>query len=81
LTFSPDARRIVTANQDSTVKLWDATTGQEVLALKGHTGPVISVAFSRDGKRLASASEDGSVKIWDADSEEWPAPAEAPIAP
>src|SRR5262249_8713365 len=39
---------------DRTVKVWDARTGQEVLALKGHTSPVHSVAFSPDGKRLTT---------------------------
>ena len=46
------------------MKVWDATSGQEMLTLKGHTGAVLSVAFSADGKRLASASYDG-VRVWD----------------
>jgi WD40 repeat protein len=47
------------------VKLWDPVTGQEVLTLYEHVGPVSAVAFSRDGGRLASSSFDGTVILWD----------------
>jgi WD40 repeat protein/tRNA A-37 threonylcarbamoyl transferase component Bud32 len=69
--FSPDGKRLASASGEwnkGEVKVWDASTGQEVLTLTGHTMPVTSVCFSPDGKRLASASWDQTVKVWDAQS-------------
>ena len=68
VAFSGDGKRLASASEDQTVKLWDVTSGQETLTLKGHNGKVTSVAFSADGKQLASASEDRTVKVWDTKS-------------
>jgi tetratricopeptide (TPR) repeat protein len=76
VAYSPDGRRLATASVDQTVRLWDAATGQELLALKGHTDRVNAVAFSPDGRRLASAaggepSRDRTVRVWET---EWLSP-------
>src|SRR5207302_9132644 len=62
----PDAARHSRAargwdDNDATVSVWDAQTGQEVLTLRG--GCI--VAFSPDGKRLANTGGK-TVKVWDA---------------
>jgi WD40 repeat protein len=64
---SPDGTRFVSGNDDKTVRVWDAATGQQVGdPLTGHTAPVESVAFSPDGTRIASRSFDKTVRLWDA---------------
>jgi WD40 repeat protein len=66
VSFSPDGRRLASASEDNTVRVWDAGSGQELLILKGHTDGVRAVSFSPDGRRLASASEDKTVRVWEA---------------
>jgi tRNA A-37 threonylcarbamoyl transferase component Bud32 len=64
VSFSPDGKRLASAGDDQTVRLWDEA-GKEVALLRGHTNGVHHVSFSPDGKRLASASYDGTVRLWD----------------
>jgi WD40 repeat protein len=40
------------------------TDGAIIGELKGHTGPVISVAFNPTGTLLATTDEDGTIGLW-----------------
>ena len=50
------------------MRLWNAETGQQLLALKGHTTRVNGVSFSPDGKQIISGDYYNKVILWDADS-------------
>ena len=50
---------------DNTIKIWDATTGNCLQTLNGHTYWIRSVAVSPDGTQIVSGSWDTTIKIWD----------------
>jgi WD40 repeat protein len=79
--FSADGQRLATASVGfggekqrpyAEVQVWNASTGEKMLALQGQTHWVTSMSFSPDGQRLATgggfSGDDISVKLWDASS-------------
>lgn len=64
-SFSPDGKYIVSTSIDSTVRLWDAASGNEISVLVGHASTVNYASFSSDGKYIVSASDDRSIRIWE----------------
>ncbi len=57
--FSPDGKRLLTASWDNTARLWDAETGDHLLALEGHECSLLTAVFSPDGKRVLTVSTNG----------------------
>lgn len=65
--FSPDGLRIATASADGTAKIWDASTGKDLLTVQRlGSGIIWSAVFSPDGKLLATGGQDRITHIWDA---------------
>jgi hypothetical protein len=64
VAYSPDGERIVTASDDGTARLWDATSAQEVLVLSGNRRSIGAVAFSSDGKQIVTGSDDQTAHVW-----------------
>jgi WD40 repeat protein len=65
IALSPDGQRVCVADRDSAFRIYNATSGELLADLKGHTGEVLGAAWSPDGLRLATASRDGTIGIWD----------------
>jgi WD40 repeat protein len=55
-------RRVVSASYDGTVRVWDAATCECLCVLRGHRGPVWTVAAI--GEFIVSGGADGSVRVW-----------------
>ena len=75
IAFSPNGTRVVAGfgfgmrwwHICAEAKIWDATTGQELLTFSRKKGVgVRSVAYSPDGQRIVTGSEYGAVAVWDA---------------
>jgi len=73
VAWSPDGTRILTTSgssdlgvPDTTVRIWDASTGETLLVLDKHTGPVTAGEWSPDGTRIATTSTDDTMRVWDA---------------
>ena len=63
LAFSPDGRLLAVGARDTTIRVFDATDGRQLLALRGHELQSCSVAFNDDGSMLASQSP-GEIRVW-----------------
>ncbi len=73
--FSLDGSKIVTASgtgvrvqafnyQDTSVRVWDASTGKEISVLRGHTDIVNSAQFSPDNTKIVTASDDNTARLY-----------------
>ena len=70
LAMSPDGTTLASGSGDSTIKLWDTKTFEEMATLRGSDSEVRSVAFSPDGSMLAAGTADGWITLWDVASRE-----------
>jgi WD40 repeat protein len=69
VAFSPDGKRFASANMftnnvlvQPVLKIWDASTVQEIVTLKTDA---FCISFSADGKRLVTADAYHRIRTWD----------------
>ena len=65
LAYRPGTNELAIASADSTIRIVNVETLQEIRTIASHADWVTAVAWSDDGTRLASASRDKSAKVYD----------------
>ena len=63
LAFTSNGKMLASGSDDRTIRLWDTSTGTEMLNLSSEKTQAL--AFSANRKMLASGSKDGTIHLWD----------------
>ena len=67
LSFFPDGRRVLSASQDGTLKVWDLDAGTLLQSFGNEAAnySLFAAAVAPDGHRIAGAGSKGNIYIWD----------------
>lgn len=68
MAFSPDNKRVLSASEDGSVKLWNRQSGELIHDFKGHGLAVMACEFSPSGQYIATAGRDRTIRVWDSQS-------------
>jgi WD40 repeat protein len=65
LAFSPDGGFVLSGGWDGHLRLWEATTGAPVTALRASTKPISACAVAPGGGEWLAGGMDGMLTAWD----------------
>ncbi len=68
--FSPCGTMIVTASDDSTVRVWSLSEQKQVALFEGYQSSVVLACLSEDCKTLYAVGEDAILKVWDLNTQQ-----------
>lgn len=68
--FSADGKRIASVGMDATVRVWDATTGDQLFAVRRESGDFGRVTFAPGGKVVVAVGHDSDLRadLWHIDA-------------
>lgn len=58
---------MISASQDTSIRLWSLETFSNLVAYKGHMFPVWSVDFAKTGLYFVSGGYDKTARLWSLD--------------
>lgn len=62
-----DSRRLLTADLDGQLRLWDLSSGRVLRTFSGHTRRINALVMLKKGKQALSSSDDQTLRLWDLD--------------
>jgi WD40 repeat protein len=65
-TLATDGKNVVLGASDGSIRMMDPATGNQVRALAGHTGAVVTMALHPAGTQVASGQPDGAIRLFNA---------------
>ncbi|MEP3480194.1 MAG: serine/threonine-protein kinase [Fuerstiella sp.] len=68
MAWSPDGNAVATAGEDRLIQVWNATTGDPIRTLEGHTGPIWALDWSHDGQTILTGAHDRTLRLWNVHS-------------
>ncbi len=66
LDFSPDSQRLLSASTDSTLRVHDVQTGEQLTLMESAEDYFYNAEYSPDGSLIAAAGAKGTIQLWDA---------------
>jgi len=63
--YSPGGKILISAGEDKTVKVWNATKKILISSFDAHSESIKELAYSPKGNMIASSSWDKTIKVWD----------------
>ncbi len=69
VAWSPNGQYMASGSADSTVHVWNSSTGETLYIYHGHAGlfnSVFAVGWASNGSRIASGGGDKTVQVWEA---------------
>ncbi|QDU82586.1 Serine/threonine-protein kinase PrkC [Polystyrenella longa] len=70
LDFSKEGSRLVSAEDNGSICVWNCQNGEQLLTIPAHDGVVYSASFFKDDSRIISHARDKEFNIWHSDTGE-----------
>ncbi len=67
-SFSPDGRKMVTASNDGTARLWDVESGQELSRFAPSVDSFTSALFTPHGRHVMVGGPGDAMRLWDTET-------------